>query len=150
MGAASRHDIDPRVPGRAPTCIDHQQAIEEQQRAHGEIARELSEVQTAIGEVPDPTATEDDRSGHGIKGALARILAQLEVLTGRVDELGRRVDELAKRRSEPPPASTAQWGKRVGWILLILALGMREARTIYSEITGAHAGQLPTTSQRSP
>lgn len=149
MVAASRHDIDPRIPGRAPTCLDHQQAIEEQQRAHGEIARELSEVQEAIGEVPDPTATEDDRSGHGIKGALARILAQLEVLTKDVGELGKRVDELTKRRSEPPP-STRAWGKRVGWVLLILALGMREARTIYAEITGAHAGQLPSTSQRSP
>lgn len=137
--AISRHDIDPTKPGHAPICIDHQEALEETQRAQGAMVAELADVQREIGEVPDPTQPPEERSGAGIKGALARILQQLEALTSSLKDLSNRVDELAHRRNTPPTASTAAWSKRVGWVLLIVALGAREARTLYTEITGAQA-----------
>lgn len=125
-----------QFPGEHPVCREER---DERLRLAGEVA----ELRADIGDPPDPTGTPDAREGSGIKGALVRIERAIGALTSKVDEA-------CKRRSEPPPADTRVWGKRVGWVLLILALGAREARTIYAELTSAQAGQLPTTTQRVP
>ena len=94
----------------------------------------LQSLEQDIGDAPDVTAPPDRRTGSGIKGALNEINSKLDSVIQRLDG------------NKP----TSAWGKRVGLAIVILAIGLREAHTIYSEITGAHAGQLPQTTSRVP
>jgi hypothetical protein len=140
----SRHDIDPKVPGLSPTCIDHEEALQAEAEERGKLTRELATIQHEIGKAPDPTGHGDEREGHGIKGTLTRILTQLEALT-------KRVEELTKIKSQPPPATANHtWGQRVGWVLLILALGVREARSFYTEFIATHSAHAAPSSHVLP
>lgn len=101
----------------------------------------IEDLERDIGKPPDPTGDNGERTGSGLKAAYARILDELK-------ELRAAVEALAKK-PEPPAAGTT-WGKRLGWAVIVLAIAAQEARSIYTQIAGARAAQLPQTTQRNP